>query len=191
MSRIPAIDPSAATGRTSELFTAVKSKLGAVPNLMRTLGHSPATLDAFLGFKAALGGGILSAKVREQIALTVAELNGCEYCLAAHSLVAKANGLTSESILAARRGEAADPKVDSLLKFATAVVRDRGNVSDDAIMIARDAGASDAEIIETVANVALNILTNYTNHVAQPALDFPKAAPLSASGQPAGSPVSV
>lgn len=178
MNRISAIDPTIATGRTSELFTAVKAKLGAVPNLMRTFGHSPATLDAFLGFKAALGSGVLSGKVREQIALTVAELNGCEYCLAAHSLVAKANGLTPESILAARRGEAADQKVDSLLKLAAAIVRDRGNVSDDAIMIVRDAGASDAEIIETVANVALNILTNYTNHVARPPLDFPKAGAL-------------
>lgn len=191
MSRIPAIDPSAATGRTSELFTAVKSKLGAVPNLMRTLGHSPAALDAFLGFKAALGGGVLPSKVREQIALAVAELNGCEYCLAAHSLAAKASGLSPDSILAARRAEAADHKVDSLLKFATAVVRDRGNTSDDAIMLARDAGATDAEIIETVAHVALNILSNYTNHVAQPSLDFPKAAALPASGQPTGTLASV
>ena len=181
MSRIIALDPVSATGKTAELFTAVKSKLGVVPNLMRTFGHSPAALEAYLGFKATLGTGVLPAKVREQIALTVAEINSCDYCLAAHSLVGKSTGLTGEAIAAARRTEADDLKIDALLKFAAAVVEWRGLVSDDALAAVRKAGVSDAEIIETVAHVALNILTNYTNHVAQPFVDFPKAAPLSAA----------
>jgi uncharacterized peroxidase-related enzyme len=180
MSRIIALDPITATGKTAELFTAVKSKLGVVPNLMRTFGHSPAALEAYLGFKATLGTGVLPAKVREQIALTVAEINSCDYCLAAHSLVGKGTGLTGEAIAAARRSEADDPKTDALLKFAACVVEWRGLVTDDALAAVRKAGVSDAEIIETVAHVALNILTNYTNHVAQPVVDFPKAAPLSA-----------
>ena len=178
MSRIVSLDPITATGKTAELFTAVKSKLGVVPNLMRTFGHSPAALEAFLGFKGALGTGILPAKVREQIALTVAEINSCDYCLAAHSLVGKGTGLTGEAIAAARRAEADDQKIDALLKFAAVVVESRGLVSDDALAAVRAAGVSHAEIIETVAHVALNILTNYTNHVAQPVVDFPKAAPL-------------
>ncbi len=180
MSRIIALDPLTATGKTAELFTSVKSKLGVVPNLMRTFGHSPAALEAYLGFKATLGSGVLSAKVREQIALTVAEINSCDYCLAAHSLMGKGAGLTGDAIFAARRAEAADQKIDALLKFTAVVVESRGLVSDDALAAVRDAGASDAEIIETVAHVALNILTNYTNHVAQPAVDFPKAATLPA-----------
>jgi uncharacterized peroxidase-related enzyme len=178
MSRIIAIDPSAATGKTAELFTAVKSKLGVVPNLMRTFGQSPATLEAYLGFSGTLATGVLSAKVREQIALAVAETNACDYCLAAHSLIGKGAGLTPEAILAARRVTATDPKTDALLKFATTVVETRGLVSDDALTAVRVAGASEAEIIETVAHVALNILTNYTNHVAQTDVDFPKAAAL-------------
>lgn len=181
MSRIIALDPITATGKTAELFTAVKSKLGVVPNLMRTFGHSPAALDAFLGFKAALGTGILPPKVREQIALTVAEINSCDYCLAAHSLVGKGTGLSGEAIAAARRAEADDQKIDALLKFAALVVDSRGLVSDEALAAVRQAAVSDAEIIETVAHVALNILTNYTNHVAQPVVDFPKAAPLPAA----------
>ena len=181
MSRIIAIDPITATGKTAELFTAMKSKLGVVPNLMRTFGHSPAAFEAYLGFKATLGTGILPAKVREQIALTVAEINLCDYCLAAHSLVGKGTGLTGEAIAAARRAEADDQKIDALLKFAAVVVEWRGLVSDDALVAVRAAGVSDAEIIETVAHVALNILTNYTNHVAQPVVDFPKAAPLAAA----------
>ena len=178
MSRIIALDPTNTAGRAGELFAAVKAKLGVVPNLMRTLGHSPAALEAYLDFKATLGTGVLSAKIREQIALTVAEINSCDYCLAAHSLVGKGTGLNNDAIIAARRAEADDPKTDALLKFAAAVVEWRGLVSDDAIAAARAAGISDAEIIEAVANVALNILTNYTNHVAQPVVDFPKAAPL-------------
>lgn len=181
MSRIIALDPIAATGKTAELFTTVKSKLGVVPNLMRTLGHSPAALEAFLSFKSALGAGILPAKVREQIALTVAEINSCDYCLAAHSLVGKGAGLTNDQIAAARRAQATDQEIDALLKFATAVVESHGQVSDTALVSVREAGVSDAEIIETVAHVALNILTNYTNHVAQPVVDFPKAAPLSST----------
>ena len=180
MSRIIALDPVTATGKTAELFTAVKSKLGVVPNLMRTFGHSPAALEAYLGFKATLGTGILSAKVREQIALTVAEINACDYCLAAHSLMGKGAGLTGDAIFAARRAESDDRKVEALLKFTAVVVEWRGMVSDDALAAVREAGISDAEIIETVAHVALNILTNYTNHVAQPVVDFPKAAPLPA-----------
>lgn len=178
MSRIPAIDPTTATGKTAELFTAVKSKLGVVPNLMRTFGHSPATLEAYLGFSGTLATGVLSAKVREQIALSVAEANACDYCLAAHSLIGKGAGLTPDAILAARRAAAADPKTDALLKFAAAVVATRGLVADEALASVRSAGASNAEIVETVAHVALNLLTNYTNHVAQTVVDFPKAVAL-------------
>ena len=181
MSRITALDPVTTTGKSAELFTAVKGKLGMVPNLMRTLGHSPAALEAYLGFSATLGTGALPAKVREQIALAVAETNACDYCLAAHSLIGKGAGLTPDAILAARRVSATEPKTDALLKFAALVVEARGLVSDETIAAVRAAGATDAEIIETVAHVALNILTNYTNHIAQTVVDFPKAAALPVS----------
>lgn len=181
MSRITALDPATTTGKSAELFTAVKAKLGMVPNLMRTFGHSPAALEAYLGFSSTLGTGILPAKVREQIALAVAQTNSCDYCLAAHSLIGKGAGLTPDAILAARRLAAIDPKVDALLKFAATVVEARGLVSDDALAAVRAGGATEAEIIETVAHVALNILTNYLNHVAQTAVDFPKVAALPAA----------
>ncbi len=181
MSRITALDPAVATGKTAELFTGVKSKLGKVPNLMRTLGQSPAALEAYLGFSRTLAAGILPAKTREQIALAVAEQNGCDYCLAAHSLIGQGAGLTPDAILAARRATAADAGTDALLKFAAAVVATRGLVSDETLAAVRAAGASDAEIVETVAHVALNLLTNYTNHVAQTDVDFPKAGALPAA----------
>jgi uncharacterized peroxidase-related enzyme len=178
MSRINALDPAQAVGKNAELFAAVKSKFGVVPNLMRTLGQSPAALEAYLGFNGALAHGVLPAKVREQVALTVAEANACDYCLAAHSLIGKGAGLPPDAILAARRGHAADTKTDALLKFAAAVVEARGPVADDTLAAVRAAGATDAEIIEVVVHVALNVLTNYTNLVAQTEVDFPKAVAL-------------
>jgi uncharacterized peroxidase-related enzyme len=181
MSRITAIDPTQASGKTAELFAAVKSKLGVVPNLMRTLGQSPAALEAYLGFSGTLAKGVLPAKVREQLALAIGEANTCDYCLSAHSLLGKGAGLSDGAILDARRTSAEDPKVDALLKFAAAVVEARGLIADEALAAVRAAGASDAEIIEVVAHVALNTLTNYTNHIAQTVIDFPKAAALPAA----------
>ncbi len=178
MSRIPALDPVQAAGKNVALFSAVKSKLGVVPNLMRTLGQSPAALEAYLNFSGALSQGTLSAKVREQIALAVAETNGCDYCLAAHSLIGKGAGLSPDAIQAARRGEADDDRTRALLRFVNAVVASRGAVDDAVLADVRAAGASDAEIVEAVAHVALNILTNYTNLVAGTSVDFPNAAPL-------------
>ena len=178
MNRIPTIDPTTATGKNAELFGAIKSKLGMVPNLMRTFAQSPAVLEAYLGFGAALGGTSLPAAVREQLALVTAEANGCDYCLSAHTLLGKGAGLTPESIEAARRGDAADAKVAALLQFARAVVETHGKVSDEALAAVRAAGANDAEIVETVAVTVLNILTNYTNNVARTAIDFPRAKPL-------------
>lgn len=175
MSRITALDPAQASGQNAELFAAVKSKLGVVPNLMRTLAHSPAVLEGYLGLSATLAKGALPAAVREQLALAIAEANGCDYCLAAHSLLGKGAGLAPDAILEARRARAADPKTDALLTFAVKVVNKRGQVCDDALAAVREAGASDAEIVEVVAHVALNTLTNYTNNVARTAVDFPKA----------------
>lgn len=176
--RIAPIDPAQVTGPLAERFAAVKARLGVVPNLVRTFAQAPAVLDGYLGLSGALAHGQLPAKVREQLALTVGEANGCDYCLSAHSLLGKGTGLTSADIIAARRGSASDPKADALLHFASQVLDQRGAVSDAAVAAVRDAGATDAEILEVVAHVALNVLTNYTNNLARTTIDFPRATPL-------------
>ena len=181
MNRITTIDPLTATGPTAQLFAGIKAKLGVVPNLMRTFAHSPAALEAYLGFSGTLAKGVLPAAVREQLALTVGQANECEYCLSAHTLLGKGAGLNPDAILAARRAEAADAKVAALLQFARAVVDARGQVSDDQVAAVRAAGATDAEIVEVVAHVAANILTNYMNLVARTVVDFPRAQPLPAA----------
>ncbi len=178
MSRIETVNPAQATGKAKELLDGVKAKLGMAPNLMRVMANSPAVLDAYLKFSGALGDGVLGAKTREQIALAVGQANSCDYCLSAHSAIGKMVGLTPDQIRDSRLGTAVDAKANAILRFATALVEKRGLVSDQDIGSVRSAGASDAEIAEVVANTALNLFTNYVNHVAQTDIDFPVAAKL-------------
>ncbi len=177
MNRIHQTDPAAATGKAQQLFTAVQGKLGFVPNLVRVLGNSPAALEGYLGLSGALAGGVLAAKLREQIALAVGEINGCGYCLSAHTLLGGKAGLDQDDILAARRSTATSDKSDAALKLARAVTLQRGHIADTDLHAARSAGLNDAEIVEVVQHVALNILTNYTNNVARTVIDFPEVEP--------------
>lgn len=176
MQRLNAIDPAEATGKTKKLLDGVQAKLGMTPNLMKTLASAPAALEAYLSFGAALGTGGLDAKFREQIAIAVAQANSCEYCLSAHSAIGAMVGLTAEEIAASRESHADDSKRAAGLRFAQTIVVQRGEVSDAAIASVRDAGYTDGEITEIVANVAVNIFTNYFNLVAQTEVDFPRVS---------------
>lgn len=177
MNRIPPLDPTTATGKSRQLLDAVQSKLGITPNLTRVLAHAPSALEGYLSFSGAVAGGGLSARVREQIALTVAEENSCGYCLSAHTFIGGKVGLTDSQIADARQASATDGKTDGILKLAANLVAKRGKISDASLESARQAGISDAEIVETVANVALNLFTNYLNHVAETVIDFPEIVP--------------
>lgn len=174
MSRITQIQPEVATGTAKELLGVVKSKMGKVPNLTKALANSPAALNAYLQFNGALASGMLSAKIREQIALTVGQANACDYCLSAHSTVGKLVGLTPDQILNSRRGHDEDAKTNAILHFSQLVTQTRGRVSDADLQTLRDLGVSEAEITEVVGQVALNLFTNYFNHVANTDIDFPK-----------------
>ena len=99
MHRLNQLDPAEATGKTKELFDIAQTKFGAVPNLIRVLGNAPATLSAFFNFGDALANGTFNAKVREQIALAVAESNMCGYCLSAHIFIGSKIGLTKRRLL--------------------------------------------------------------------------------------------
>ncbi len=172
------VAPETTDSRANELLAAVKSKLGIVPNMTRAMVRAPAVLDAYLQMSGALDKGALPAKTREQIALTVAQANRCEYCLAAHSTIGKMVGLSPDQILSSRKGHAADASTDALLQFARVVVEKRGLVEDADLAAVRAAGFGDDAIAEVVANVALNVFTNYFNHVAGTAVDFPAAPAL-------------
>lgn len=172
MQRITAVDHEQATGKAKELLDGVKAKIGFAPNLMKTMAASPAALEAYLNFNGALG-TTLNAKLREQIALTTAEINGCRYCASAHTAIGKMSGLDDAAILNARRATSDDARTDAALKFASALIVSRGKVSPADYQAVTAAGYTEKEITEIVANVALNILTNYFNEVAGTEVDFP------------------
>lgn len=174
MSRIPPVDPKTATGKTKELFAAVEKKVGSVPNMMRAMAQSPAVLEAYLALTGALAGTKLSAKVREQLALAIGEVNQCEYCVSAHTLIGSKIGLDGETIDLARQGKSNDPKIAAILAFARELVVRRGEVKDADLRTLRSVGVTDTELAEIVAVVSLNIFTNWFNHVADPEIDFPR-----------------
>jgi len=181
MPRLAQINPQQANSQQAELFAAVKSKLGRVPNLLRALGNSTAALRGYLEFSGALATGDgLDARQREIIALAVAEANGCEYCLAAHSTIGTMVGLSAEAIQSARRADGLDEASRAVARFADAVLRSRGRVDDAQLEAFRAAGFGDEAVTEVVAHVALSVFTNYFNNLAKTDVDFPAAAPLAA-----------
>lgn len=175
MPHLPSVDPATIVAApVSDLFTEVQRRLGAIPNMTRVMANSPALLKGYLDLSSALGQGVLDLAVRERIALTVAQGNGCSYCLSAHSYLAEhAAHLEADEIAAARKADAADAKTAAILAFAAAVNDGRGTVTDEDVAPARAAGVTDEEIAETIGHVALNVLTNYFNKAADVDIDFP------------------
>lgn len=173
MSRIAALDPARTQGKTREILGAVDKMLGVTPNLFRVAAQAPSVLEGLVGLSGATSKGALGGGVREAIALAVAEANGCDYCLSAHSVLGKGAGLTEADIDRARDAASTDPKTGAILRFARAVVAERGRVSESELSTLRGAGVTDGEALEIVANVVLNIFTNYINLVADTEIDFP------------------
>ncbi len=176
MSRLNHVDPATAQGEAKKLFDQVQRQLGGVPNFMQILGNSPPALAAFLGLNGNLSRGSLDPKTRERIALSTAEANGCEYCVSAHAALGEQAGLSSSEIAAARRGASEDLKARAALEFAQTVLERRGDVSTAELRAVREAGFDDAQIVEILSHVALNVLTNFLGKVGQIDIDFPRVA---------------
>jgi uncharacterized peroxidase-related enzyme len=148
-----------------------------VPNLFRLVSTSPAALEGYLSLSGALAKGSLPAPTRERIALAVAEINGCSYCLSAHTYLGKNLAKLDDAEMTANRsGASNDPKADAAVRFAAKVTRERGQVSQSDIQALKSAGYDDAQLIEIVMHVALNTWTNYINEVAKTDIDFPVVA---------------
>ncbi len=180
MPRIPTISSENASTEQQQILANVKKGLGLVPNLVSTLAQSPAAAHAYLAFSGALSKGSLPRKLQEQISLVVGETNACDYCVAAHTLLGGKAGLTPEETLAARAAESGDPKTEAALVFARKIVTERGHVNDQDVAVLREKGYTNGDIAEIVANTALNLFTNYFNHVAGTVVDFPAAPKLPA-----------
>jgi uncharacterized peroxidase-related enzyme len=168
MSRITPISLEHATDATRPLLEGVQKKIGFLPNVFKVLALAPAVLASYLQGSAALGKTSLSAKEKEAVFLATSQVNGCDYCLAAHTLFASKAGLTPQDILSARQGE-----LNAIATLARQVTESRGHLSTEQLAAARDAGIDDGKIIEVIAHVASQTLTNYLNNVALTDIDFP------------------
>jgi uncharacterized peroxidase-related enzyme len=174
MTNFSPVDPDTATGKAAELLTQVRKSLGQIPNMMKVMANSPALLKSYLDLSAAVGGGTLPAAVREQLAISTAQLNGCEYCLSAHTFIGANVAKVSQTELEnARKGQSEDPRVAALLQLSNDIAANAGDVDEADIAAARSAGVTDEEIGEVVANLALNTMTNYFNVLARVANDWP------------------
>ena len=183
MLRPTPIEPGQFSKELQGMLERSNVRLEEIPNFLRILAKAPAAALAYMRIDRTLAAGQLAERQREQIALAVAEINGSNYCLRAHSVIGANTGLSDEEIQSARRASAPDAKTNQILRFTQSVVMQRGDVSDEDLRALRKAGISDAEVVEILANIALNIFTNYLNILSQTEVDFPMVdrAPANAS----------
>jgi uncharacterized peroxidase-related enzyme len=174
MSRIsPPEGIEAAPAASQPLLKTVQDRLGRVPNLFRMLAGSPAALQGYLGLAGALSTARISAATRERIALAVAEINGCDYCLSAHTCLGRQAGLDNAEMTANRSGASNGIREDAAVRLAAKIAKLRGHVTDEDVQAFRAEGYSDAELLEVILLVALNTLANYVNEVTGTEIDFP------------------
>jgi len=167
------VDPAQISQGLPGLLERTDIQVEEIPNFLKILAKAPAAALVYMRVDGTLAAGQLTERQREQIALTVAEINGSNYCLQAHSVIGSNAGLTENEIQLARRAGATDAKTNQILHFTQAVVLQRGDVSDEDLRALRQAGISDAEVVEILANIALNIFTNYLNILSRTEVDFP------------------
>lgn len=178
MPRLKTIEPSEAAGKAKELFEGpLKDKQF---NIFKAMANSPAALNAYIQFNAAMSEGLLSDKEREAVLLAIGEANGCDYCTAAHTALGQQAGLSETQTLGARKGQIQDdPKLNALVRFSHALHEKRGWVDDADLDEFRNAGYTDGHVAEVVAMYAISTFTNYFNHVNQTPVDLPEAPALS------------
>ncbi|MET3108555.1 putative peroxidase-related enzyme [Oxalobacteraceae bacterium GrIS 2.11] len=154
-------------------LTAVKAKIGMIPNLYSTLAKSPTAFNGYMQLNQINTSGNLSASEREIIALASSQANSCHYCLSAHTLMGKGAGLTQEQMLNARAGHGSTPRDAAIAAFAKALVESRGHVEPAILDQFKADGLSEADLLEIIGNVVAMTFSNYANNIARTAIDFP------------------
>jgi uncharacterized peroxidase-related enzyme len=179
MTRLNSQSVAQATGRTAELFSVIKTAFGAVPNAFADIGtNSPAALEAALAIDSTLSKGSLTTQDIEVIKLAISEQTGCDYCLAAHTVIGRGVGLSKEQILAARHGDASsgNAKLDALASFARILYQTRGTLPAEHVEAIKAVGYSDTQIVEILLAISSSIFTNYFNRVNDTVIEFPKVS---------------
>lgn len=178
MSRIVTPALETATGATAEVYAQIKKAAGSVPNTFAAIGaHGPAALKAVLQADGVLAVGSLSKQDQETIKLVVSVVAGCDYCVAAHSLLGKLTGLKPDVLRQIRAGEpTGDAKRDALVHFVRRLVRTSGTISEAEFQAIRAAGYTDAQLVDISLAIALTVFTNVFNRINDTDIDFPAVA---------------
>ena len=181
MSRIPPVDPKTANPDVRPLLDAVQAQLGAAPNFIRVLANAPKALEGFLGLYGAAAGFTLDKASQERIALAVAEGNACEYCVSAHTAIGRKTGLSNDEMLLNRQGRSGCTRNAAAVTLARAINDNLGDITEQQFAAARSAGLGDAEVMEIIALVALNIFTNLIGKATRVDIDFLRVPLLAAA----------
>ncbi|GAB2480205.1 peroxidase-related enzyme [Promicromonospora xylanilytica] len=176
MSTVHLVEHESTTGSVKDQLDQIHAAFGTVPAMFRAVANSPAALTSMWSSFGAFAGGTLGPALGEQVAVAVANRNSCEYCLAAHTALGRKAGLSREELTAAQEGASDDPRTAALLGFALKVVEQRGQVTPEDVQAVRDQGWGDEHIVEVIAQVALNLFTNYVNIALDVPVDFPTVA---------------
>jgi len=174
MSRITVVNHADANAEQKALLDAIQQQLGMVPNFLKVFANSPAALRAFLGLHGIANEGALDGQTRERIALALAQQNSCEYCLSAHSAIGRKAGLEQDEIGENRKGSSLDARAAAAVKFANALNEHKGEITNSEMNEIRAAGYSDAEIVEIITHVGMNLLTNILGKASRVEIDFPE-----------------
>lgn len=173
MARVQLFTAENATNESKVVLAQINAAFGVTPAMFQAVANSPAALTSMWGSFGALGGGTLPAKLKEQLAVAIADRNGCEYCLAAHTALGRRAGASPDELALAQAGRSEEPKTAAALSFAIAIVERRGHLRDEELAAVRQAGFDDEAIVEIIAHVALNLFTNYVNVALRVPVDFP------------------
>ena len=178
MKPITVPSPEQVSPESQVLFEQLEKRLGKVPNLYATMGYSSHALKAFMELELNLYKGVFRPKEREAVALVVSEVNGCEYCLAAHTIAALKAGLTQDETLNIRKGISTDPKINAIVALAKAIAETKGYPPSDLLDNFYAAGYNEAALMELVGLITVRIYTNYVFALTHIPIDFPAAPAL-------------
>jgi uncharacterized peroxidase-related enzyme len=178
MTRLNVVEPDEAEGEVARTYESVRREMGTIPNIFRGMANSPAALRAYLCIDEALEDAALSEAERHIVYLAASQVNECNYCLSAHTLLGKKLGLSEQHLIDVRMGEVGDNKHRALVRFTRSVMENKGSIDDTTLEGFRMAGYGDAHAAEVCAVIAQATFSNYFNHVHETPLDFPEAPQL-------------
>lgn len=173
MKKLSALTKEQASSQSRQIFEGIEKTVGILPNIYAVIGNSANALGSYLTFSEAQKNGSFNAKEREAIFLAVSEENGCNYCLAAHTAIAKMNGFSEDETLELRAGTIDDRKLNVLTNLSKSIIANRGRADENLIMEFYETGYDEKALVDLVALVVDKTFSNYIGRLAKPEIDFP------------------